>query len=216
MQQFMAIQSQSQKLGRPFSTGEIANHQMQVKMTSTEWNLLDSIRGDVPRATFMKRLVAKAAEPQPDLPVIVEDPGLYTVDLHDVGVAPCGPMQEAVDAAQRFRLSQDVAHSLQATNGDWAVMARGESMEGAGIQDGMRVVMSPLAERVDPPRNKIALVQIIVDGEVYKSTIKRWKRRLPNGTVELLDGENELYELPENTEQVIAVATVKGVIGMIG
>lgn len=178
--------------------------------------------GKIKLATLMHDLTVMAIKGQ--LPLSgLEAGGAHPADvggggliLHDLGTAPCGPLQEAIDAAHDFEISRDIANVLQAVPGDLVIKALEDSMEGAGIYDGMLVVMSPLAARVDPPRDKIALVQVVVDGLVYKSTIKRWKKRLPNNGALLWDGNDEPYALPEDTEQVIPVATVKGVIGQLG
>jgi len=200
--------------GRKPKYGENLDARVPIYFTQAQKVELEKKAGAGDISTFVRDVIfGAAANPQPVAVSI--DPGLSLIRLHDIGSAPCGPLQEAIDAAQSFELSQDVANVLQATNGDWVVTAGGESMTGAGILEGMRVVMTPLAPRVDPPTNKITLVQIIVDGEVFLSTIKRWKRRLPNGKAELLDGEGESFPLPDNAEQVVAVATVKGVIGAV-
>jgi hypothetical protein len=127
--------------------------------------------------------------------------------------APCGDWKEAVDLASSFVLSQDTADFLEARETDVVVMADGESMDGAGIEDGSLLLMRPLANHARPTRGEITLVQIIDEDGDCESTIKRCHRwgNAPNEIV-LHDGEGNPFPLPPNTREVKAVAVSRGLI----
>lgn len=148
--------------------------------------------------------------------IVAADPGLNTVRVAAIAVAPCGPFKEAIAQADSFvTLSPDVAQELWFADGDVFVTARGDSMRSAGIIDGQRVLMTPLASHQAPRRGDIVLVQIVRDGEVYEATIKRWDGLGNDGRAKLLDGNDKPVKLPAGTEKVIPVAIGKSVMGRL-
>lgn len=124
---------------------------------------------------------------------------------------PCGPLKEALDTGSSFTISRDTADELEVRDGDFWVRAEGESMEGAGIQDGFLILMRPLDGR-PPRRGEIVLVQFFdEEGDVYQATVKRWNGDNP---LRLKDGQGDDYEIPEEREYK-AVAVARGVVGRI-
>jgi SOS-response transcriptional repressor LexA len=124
---------------------------------------------------------------------------------------PCGPLREALDTGSSFTISRDTADELEVREGDFWVRAEGESMEGAGIQDGFLILMRPLDNR-PPRRGEIVLVQFFdEDGDVYQATVKRWNGDNP---LRLKDGQGDDFEVPEGREYK-AVAVARGVVGRV-
>ncbi|MBW3637987.1 MAG: hypothetical protein KY445_16205 [Armatimonadetes bacterium] len=122
---------------------------------------------------------------------------------------PCGPLKEAIDTGDSFTLSADTADELETRDGDFLCRAEGESMLGAGIQDGFMVLMRPLDGR-PPKRGEVCLIQFFdEEGAVYQATIKRWE-----GQGKYTDGQGEPFEGPEGYE-ARAVAVARGVLGRI-
>jgi SOS-response transcriptional repressor LexA len=124
---------------------------------------------------------------------------------------PCGPLKEAIDTGASFTISSDTASELEVRDGDLWVRAEGESMEGAGIQDGFLILMRPLDGR-PPRRGEIVLVQFFDDeGDVYQATVKSWNGDNP---LRLKDGQGQDFEVPQGKEYK-AVAVARGVVGRI-
>lgn len=124
---------------------------------------------------------------------------------------PCGPLRAAIDTGAFFTVSRDTAEELEVRDGDFWVRAEGESMEGAGIQDGFLILMRPLESR-PPRRGEIVLVQFFDEtGDVYQATVKSWNGDNP---LRLKDGHGEDFEVPEGREYK-AVAVARGVVGRL-
>jgi SOS-response transcriptional repressor LexA len=124
---------------------------------------------------------------------------------------PCGPIKEAIETGAAVTISADTADELEVRDGDFWVRAEGESMEGAGIQDGFLILMRPLDGR-PPRRGEITLMQFIDEsGDVYQSTVKSWNGDNP---LRLLDGQGDDFEVPEGKEYR-AVAVARGVLGRL-
>lgn len=72
MPQLMA-NPKNKKPGRPFSDGETTEKQMQIRLTPSQWKALEEKRGDLPRSTYLKRLLAQAPSEtmQPNEPIEV-------------------------------------------------------------------------------------------------------------------------------------------------
>ncbi len=108
------------KVGRPFSTGEIADRPMQLKLTPSEWERLESLRGDIPRATYIKRLIASASDSfpteinptEPEVPVF--------------GTICAGSGLEVSDWIPGFALRLPTQLSLPP--GAYGLLVRGDSM----------------------------------------------------------------------------------------
>ena len=140
---------------------------------------------------------------------------LPTLRFPLLAVAPCGPFREAIEVAESYiPLNSEIQARLFAADGDVFVTARGDSMTGRGIIDGMDVLMTPLAENQLPRRGEVVLVQLVRDGEIYESTIKTWDG-MEGNKPRLLDGHGKPIKLPTGTEKVIPIAVAKGVIGRL-
>lgn len=126
---------------------------------------------------------------------------------------PCGPWDEAVNSEQSFVISEDVADVLEAQEGDVWCSANGQSMEGAGIQDGFVVLLRPYGKYA-PRRGEIVLAQAFPEGEEPLGTIKRFNG-MDGIRPKLVDGEDKEYELPQNTTRVEFVARAVGVVGRL-
>ncbi len=130
-----------------------------------------------------------------------------------LSAVPCGPWDDAINSGESFVISEDVADVLEAQDGDIWCSANGQSMEGAGIQDGFVVLLRPYGKYA-PRRGEIVLVQAFPEGEEPLGTIKRFNGM--DGTKpKLLDGEDKEYQLPPNTTKVEFVARAVGVVGRL-
>lgn len=170
-------------------------------------------------ATAMRDLVMRAVRGEIDWEGNPTPPP-NTAGLHVnafIATATAGPWEEALLNATSFIVSAETKQALQLAPDDVWVRVRGDSMRGAGIVDEMMAVVKPLAQHGRPRRGEITLVQIVRgNGEIYESTIKRWHKELPDGTAELLDGEDNPFPLPDGTERVIPVGTISAVMGRVG
>jgi SOS-response transcriptional repressor LexA len=127
---------------------------------------------------------------------------------------PCGPWSEAIDSGDNFLISADVADELEAQDGDVWVRADGQSMEGAGIQDGFVALVRPYDKKT-PRRGEIVLIQVTTPEGDRVGTIKRFNGLEPDGKPRLLDGNDEPYSLPEPMQGFDVVGRVVGVLGRI-
>ncbi len=97
----------------------------------------------------------------------------------------------------------DVPAFLRRDDGDFVLRVRGDSMIGAGINDGDYIVVHPQQEVT---RSEIAVVRI--DGE--EATAKHFSR---DGRTIRLESENENYEpIVVNADRVDLVGKVVGVL----
>jgi SOS-response transcriptional repressor LexA len=145
----------------------------------------------------------------------IADPAMIGTDnfrARYLAKPPCGPWREAIDLASDYVLSANVADTLEARDGDVIVQADGESMEGAGINDGALLLMRPVPEGRRPARGEIALVQIMRGDGDCESTLKRWMGGEP---LRLEDGTGEPLLLPPDVTEVRAVAVARGVISRL-
>lgn len=142
-----------------------------------------------------------------------DDPALHQVRLKYFHRVPCGPMREAVEEGSDFVVSEDVADALEVLPSDFVVMAEGESMmgsamEGRDIVDGDYLLMRPVAEGRTPKSGEIVAAVIVSEGSA-QSTVKFWNNGSPPY---LTDGQGERVELPEDTERLVAVGVLRGLI----
>lgn len=131
---------------------------------------------------------------------------------------PCGPWQDAVDEGAAFTVSKDVADFIEARDGDAWVEGSGDSMVGAGIQDGFMVLVRPLPEGRTPRRGEIAVIQAFVgdEEEAVLGTIKRWMPpKDSEGLPTLFNGDDAEFELPSGVRRVVAVAVGRAVLGRL-
>ncbi len=147
-----------------------------------------------------------------DRAVVNDDPYLDTFQAPILTKAPCGPWEEALAGAGSFTISADTADELEARDGDVFVRTTGESMEAAGIQDGMLLLMRPVGPHSHPRRGEITLVQIIDSEGEYLGTIKHWA---PGTPPKLTDGEGNDFAIPDDVQQIIPIATARGIIGRV-
>jgi SOS-response transcriptional repressor LexA len=144
----------------------------------------------------------------------VDDQALHQTRLKYFSRVPCGPIREMASEASDYVLSEHVADDLGVSPGDFVVMAEGLSMmgvamEGRDIIDGDYLFMHSTPEG-RPPKSGTIVVALIVtaDGSI-SSTIKHWN----NGTIPFLtDGEGKRIELPADTEKIIPIGALTGLI----
>lgn len=130
-----------------------------------------------------------------------------------LSAVPCGPWAAAIDRAERFTVSIEVADELEAQDGDVWVRADGQSMEGAGIMDGVLVLIRPY-ERKTPRRGEIILIQVVLEDGEFLSTIKHFDGM--NGQVpKLLDGEDNAFDLPEGSTNPQIIGRAIGTLGRL-
>jgi SOS-response transcriptional repressor LexA len=189
---------------------EITSERVPLTMTPSELAMLDKLRGKIKRATYIKHLLGLARTG-----ALSDKAATETVRVPVLATAPGGDFKEAIAATREsIAITPETASELWCADDDVFVRVSGDSMRGAGIIDGMNVLMSPLASHQRPRRGEIALVQIIKGGEVYESTVKRWDGE-KDGLPILLDGNDKPVKLPANIEKIIPVAVAKGVMGRL-
>ena len=174
-----------------------------VDFNPMEFEIFQRARGAKGKAPYIKELIIQADS--------ISNFQFQTLPY--LTSAPAGSWREALADAGQFTLSADVKDELQAANTDKIVRVRGDSMRGAGILDGALCIVQTLNEKQAARRGQIALVQIMLNnGELYESTIKRIGGVDSRGAYQLLDGDDKEFPLPENTEKVVAIGVVRGVI----
>ncbi len=146
-------------------------------------------------------------EPQPNAD------GFATFRAPYLSAVPCGPWQGAVDCAESFTISTEAADELEAQDGDVWIRANGQSMEGAGILDGVLVLVRPY-DRKTPRRGDIVLVQVEAQGEIV-GTLKRFDGFDGDGMPKLLDGQGEAFELPDGADKPLIIARAIGTLGRL-
>lgn len=132
------------------------------------------------------------------------------VSVRLLAKAPCGPWMEALEQAEEFSLSPEMAQLIGLKEGDFLVRAVGESMEEAGIPDGSLILMRPLKGGY-PERGEVTLVQVETRGGDFVGTIKHWFQT-PTRAVDLRDGRGMPYHLPADTLHAIPVAVKRGLL----
>ncbi|RYX83929.1 ribbon-helix-helix protein, CopG family [bacterium] len=146
-------------------------------------------------------------------PVKIQDDGFNTFTAPYLSAVPCGPWADAVDRAEHFTISTETADELEAQDGDVWVRADGQSMEGAGIMDGVLVLVRPY-DRKTPRRGEIVLIQVGLEDGEFLSTLKRFDGM--NGQVpKLLDGSDAAFDLPEGSSNPQIIGRAIGTLGRL-
>ncbi|MBW3635022.1 MAG: hypothetical protein KY445_00980 [Armatimonadetes bacterium] len=142
----------------------------------------------------------------------ISNKNLISVPLLDK--PPCGPWKEAVDRAERFEMSPELAVFVGYEAGDFFAQADGQSMKEAGIPDRALILMRPLEQngiKLAPTHGEVALVEITTkDGECF-STVKYWYET-PEGKPDLRDGAGRPFYPPSGTKKINAVAVKRGLL----
>ena len=127
----------------------------------------------------------------------------------------CGPWREPLDDARSFALSHDTAEFLEVRDGDFFLPAQGQSMEGAGIQDGYLVVVRPLDGKI-PRRNEIVLVEVTTEDGTTVYTLKHWgPSSAPGAPPLLIDGAGDQFPLPGQAQQLQPIGRAIAVLGRL-
>jgi SOS-response transcriptional repressor LexA len=194
--------------GRPKKEGEVLTNRS-FSFAPSVIERLDHMAGEsnISAAEHVRRAVAAYLDPKP---IAVPDQLIDQSRHKFLTKAPCGPWIEALDHAGEFVLSRDIAEELGAREGDVVVRAAGDSMVGAGIPDGALLLMRPLANNRSPRRRQIALVQIMNGEGDFYGTVKRWISE-----EKLLDGNDDIFPIPEDTTAIIPVAESVGIISLL-
>lgn len=137
------------------------------------------------------------------------DAALLQRRLLDFGAVPCGPLSEAEADARPFVMSVDACDYANIQSGDWVMEANGESMEGAGIQNGDKVFFRPLQPNRLPSNNDITAVQVLTPDGIAWATIKYWRNTQPP---QLVDGNDNVVELPADTDKLIPLAVARAIL----
>lgn len=127
----------------------------------------------------------------------------------------CGPWREALEQAESFCLSHQTAEFLEVREGDLFLPAQGQSMEGAGIQDGFLIVVRPLDGKI-PRRHDIVLVEVLTeDGEAIY-TLKHWGQPAgPGSPPQLTDGQGNDFALPLQAQRIQPIGRAVALLGRL-
>ena len=143
-------------------------------------------------------------------PVVSDEGDSGLVWLRMLAEPPCGPWKEAIEQAENFYLSREMAALMGVRDGDFLVRADGQSMEAAGIPDNSLLLMRPLNGKT-PDSGAVTLVSVEKASGEWVGTIKHWFIT-PQGHPDLRDGRGMPYYLPADVRKVEAVAVKVGLI----
>lgn len=211
MGHFMNSPSREKRMGRPpAKNGPLVDRPIGIAKEVNRFleNLANAEDVSVPE--LVRRAIdEKYINPQP---VVVNDVDSVGAPLLDFRVA-CGAPTEAGQEASVYVLSERVADEIVFNEGtDFLIRSRGQSMRGRGILDEFVVSMSPLKIGAQPRRGKVALVAFTDEEGNVTGTLKTWDGE-EDGRPRLLDGNEEVFPIPEGTVKAQAIAIATGVIG---
>ena len=204
---------------------ESSDRKFEFRATKKEPDAVLNIRegaalANVDMSTFAREAVAAALERiKAGLPIrglqITAETGTDAFRAPALGSVPCGPLAPAVAEASDLVSSAQDADELEARPGDIWMRAAGDSMLGAGIADGVRVLTRPYDENKAPRRGDIVVAQIETPDGQRVGTIKRYLGE-QDGRPRLVDGNEEPYALPDDMVTINYVARVVSVLGRVG
>ena len=174
---------------------------------------------NVDMSTFAREAVAAALERvRSGLPIrgiqVTADTGTDALRLPAINSIPCGPLSEAYAEASDFVVNAAVALELELFEGDYWTRADGDSMQGEGIADGVRVAVRPYNDKA-PRKNEIVIVQIEAADGSRMGTIKKYVGQDEAGRPRFVDGEGTPYPLPNDCQSVEMPARVISVLGRV-
>ncbi len=216
-------------MGRPPKEGELAEIQKVILWEPSEWEEMEAALGDIGKRGVGPRLrelllewargelVGRAAFEQTlraGFEAKMATLGTEAFRAPVLSSVPCGPWDRAVEGAPTHAVSIDDARELEALPGDVWVRAHGDSMLGAGIADGVLVLVRPYGTK-PVRRGDIVVVQITTDDGEVLGTMKRFAGNGAGGLPQLLDGADEPFPLPDNVVKVEYIAREQGVLGRV-
>jgi hypothetical protein len=212
-------------MARPLSGKEPLSRTREILFDETTSAALDEMKAATGRP--VSELVRQAVKAQWGLGshlAPVPAGGEWQRYIPILGAAPCGPLREAVEDAEREAELFDLGSSgglLRLREGDFAIWADGDSMDGPlpeRIPNGSLIFFRP----DQMPEGKVCLCRVTTDEGLCLWTVKKWRKswqfdstgRVMVERISLRNGHGKEVALPSGAVSLEAVAVKVGYLSI--